>query len=62
MTTTHTPDMIQLTPVLQNLIHKLIDHTSHYASFPAAHSDAYKDAANARAELAKAIGEPTSSI
>lgn len=37
------------------MLNKLIDHVMHYAAMPHAHSEAHKDAADARAIAAKEL-------
>jgi len=44
---------MEAAPDLLAMLEKLTRHTLHYASMPCAHSEAHKDAADARALIAK---------
>lgn len=46
-------------PDLLDALETLIGHVGHYASFPKAHSDAYRDQANASAALKQARNDRT---
>ena len=50
------PELIAAAPELLEALEKCAGHTSHYASMPRAHSDAWKDVAAAHAAIAKAKG------
>jgi hypothetical protein len=49
--------LIAAAPELLEALRAMVDHVLHYAATPYAHSDAARDAANARAAIAKATGQ-----